>query len=49
MPEKIQRVATEFHVSNEDAEMMIQKNNKSRKLYHNFYCRRSGATAATMS
>ena len=39
MPEKIQRVATEFHVSNEDAEMMIQKNNKSRKLYHNFYCK----------
>ena len=39
MPEKIQRVATEFHVSNEDAEVMIQKNNKSRKLYHNFYCK----------
>ena len=39
MPEKIQRVATEFHVPNEDAEMMLQKNNKSRKLYHNFYCK----------
>lgn len=39
MEKKIDRVAEFFDISRNEAEDIIRKNNKKRKLYHNFYCK----------
>lgn len=39
MDKKIERIATLFNISNKEAEMQIYHNDKSRKAYHNYYCK----------
>lgn len=39
MEKKIDRVAEFFDIDREQAHDIIVKNNKKRKLYHNFYCK----------
>ena len=39
MEKKIDRVAEYFDIDREQAHDIIVKNNKKRKLYHNFYCK----------
>lgn len=39
MEKKIDRVSEFFDISREEAHDIIVKNNKKRKMYHNFYCK----------
>lgn len=39
MENKIDRVSEFFDISREEAHDIIVKNNKKRKMYHNFYCK----------
>lgn len=39
MEKKIDRVAEFFDISRDEAHDIIVKNNKKRKMYHNFYCK----------
>ncbi len=39
MDKKIEHISELYHLSSKEAEQMIIKNNKKRKLYHNHYCK----------
>lgn len=39
MDKKIEHISELYHLSSKEAEQIINKNNKKRKLYHNHYCK----------